>query len=217
MLHARHHFLADEAALGEIDAGELVHVGLVREGVAIAEIEAAARHAVRDAMRLVGGGVDDLRAEIGGRLRRHVRRQHDAHAQRREPRIGVAQAVFGRADAVPDRHDAEAVGEILDRGLGAQLVEIELLDEGRGERARTIEKEAVARPGFRQDEIDDDLALRGEQGGEARARRRGLVHVGGDQAVEQAPGVVAGDLDDAAVGEKRCFHAKSLARSRGGT
>ena len=53
MLHARDDFLADIAAFGEIDAAELVHVGLVRKGVAIAEIEAALRHAERDAVRLV--------------------------------------------------------------------------------------------------------------------------------------------------------------------
>ena len=56
MLDARDHLLADVAALVEIDAAELVHVGLVRKGVAIDEIEAAARHAERDAMRLVVGG-----------------------------------------------------------------------------------------------------------------------------------------------------------------
>ena len=35
-----------------------VHVGLVREGIAIDEIAPAARYAERDAMRLIGGGVD---------------------------------------------------------------------------------------------------------------------------------------------------------------
>ena len=68
MLHARHDLLADVAALVEIDAAELVHVGLVREGVAVDEVDAAARHAERDAVRLVVGGVDQRRAEIGGGL-----------------------------------------------------------------------------------------------------------------------------------------------------
>ena len=68
MLHARHHLLADVAALVEIDAAELVHVGLVREGVAVDEIEPAARHAERDAVRLVGGCIHQLGAEIGRRL-----------------------------------------------------------------------------------------------------------------------------------------------------
>ena len=38
---ARHHFLPDETAFLEIDAVELVHVGFMREGVAIDEIDAA--------------------------------------------------------------------------------------------------------------------------------------------------------------------------------
>ena len=69
MLHARHHLLADIAALVEIDAGELIHVGLVREGIAIDEVEPAARHAKRDAVRLVVCGIDQFGAEIGGGLR----------------------------------------------------------------------------------------------------------------------------------------------------
>ena len=58
MLDARDHLLPDEAALVEVDASELVHVGLVREGVAVHEIEAAARNAERDAVRLVSLGLD---------------------------------------------------------------------------------------------------------------------------------------------------------------
>ena len=76
MLDARHHLLADIAAFVEIDAGELVHVGLVRKGVAVDEVEPAARHAERNAVRLVGVRVDELRAEIGGRLGGQMRRQH---------------------------------------------------------------------------------------------------------------------------------------------
>ena len=55
MLHARHHFLADVAALGEVDAIDEVQVGVVREGVAIGEIEPAFGHAKRDAAGVVGG------------------------------------------------------------------------------------------------------------------------------------------------------------------
>ena len=88
MLHARHHLLADIAALVEIDAGELVHVGLVREGVAVDEVEPAARHAERDAVRLVGLRLDQLGAEIGRGLLGQMRRQH--------ARAGRAPAAAGR-------------------------------------------------------------------------------------------------------------------------
>ena len=53
VLHAAHHLLADEAALGEGDAVELVEVGLVREGIAEGVVLAALGHAERDAMRVV--------------------------------------------------------------------------------------------------------------------------------------------------------------------
>ena len=53
MLHARDDLLADVAALVEIDAVEQVEVGVVREGVAVGEIDAALRHADGDAQRLV--------------------------------------------------------------------------------------------------------------------------------------------------------------------
>ena len=55
MLHARHHLLADVAALAEIDAGELVHVGVVGEGVAEGEVDAAFGDAERDAVGVVVG------------------------------------------------------------------------------------------------------------------------------------------------------------------
>ena len=54
VLHARDHLLAHIAALGEIDAVELVHVGLMRIGVTIGEIEPAARDAEGNAVVLVG-------------------------------------------------------------------------------------------------------------------------------------------------------------------
>ena len=41
MLHARNDFLADIAALVEIDPMEKIEIGVVREGVRIGEIQAA--------------------------------------------------------------------------------------------------------------------------------------------------------------------------------
>ena len=101
MLDARDHLLPDIAAFVEIDAGELVHVGLVREGVAIDEIHAAARHAERDAVRLDRLGVGEPRAEIGGCLGGQMRRQHAAHAERGQARVGIAEPVFAVGGAVP--------------------------------------------------------------------------------------------------------------------
>ena len=50
--------------------------------IAIGEIAAAARHAERDAVGFVVGGIDQRRAEIGGRLLGKMRRQHDAQTER---------------------------------------------------------------------------------------------------------------------------------------
>ncbi len=130
-----------------------------------------------------------------------MRRQHAARAQIAEAGVAVAQAVFGGGGAVPDREHAERLGQVLDDDLGAQLVEIEPLHQRRRERARAIEEKAAAVGGgrLRQDEIDDDLALRREQRGKAGPLRRHPVDVAGDQAVEELARVVAGDLDDAAI------------------
>src|SRR5204863_5179596 len=74
MLHPRHHFLPDIAALVEIDAVQPVHIGLMRERIAIHEVEPAARHAGRDTMRFVGSFVDEISADyIGYRLLQFLR------------------------------------------------------------------------------------------------------------------------------------------------
>ncbi len=95
MLHARNDFLADVAALVEIDAAELIHVGFVGKRVAVGEVAAAARHAKRDAVGLVFRGVDQRRAEISGGL--GEMRRDDAQAERRQARVGEAKAVVGGA------------------------------------------------------------------------------------------------------------------------
>ena len=53
MLYARHDFLADIAALGEINAAELIHIGFMGKRVALGKVEAAGRHTERDAMCLI--------------------------------------------------------------------------------------------------------------------------------------------------------------------
>ena len=52
MLHARHHLLADVAALPEADAAILVEQHVMREGVARRIVEAAFGDAMRDAQRM---------------------------------------------------------------------------------------------------------------------------------------------------------------------
>ena len=111
--------------------------------------------------------------------------------KRRQARIGIAEPVFAVSTrAVPHRHHAERLRQVLDRDLGAQLVEIELFHQRRGKRARAIEEEAAAvlGLGLGDDKIDDDLALRRQQRGKARLAGRDLAHVVGDEPVEEAAG-----------------------------
>ncbi len=80
MFNARNHLLADITTLVEIDAGKLIHVGFVREGVEVAKVLAAARYAERNAVRIVNFGVDQIGAEIGGGLGGKVWRHDDPQA-----------------------------------------------------------------------------------------------------------------------------------------
>ena len=149
MLHPRHHFLSDIAALVEIDAVQAVHVGLVRKRVAVHEIEPAARHAGGDAMRLIGVTVDEVGADQIGDLLLQLFGHENAPAERLVPRIGKGQIGLHGGLAVPYRQHAEAVGEVFDRDLGAQLVEAELVGKPLRQRARRIDQEAAAMAGRR--------------------------------------------------------------------
>ncbi len=162
----------------------------------------------RDAMHVVFLILEERGAEVRCGFSRKVRRQHAAQPECRQARVRVAQAVLGLGRAVPYRHHAEHGGEILADHLGAQLVEVEPVDERDGERARAVDEEAAAVLGRRlgHDHVDHDLALRGEQRGECRALRRHLVDVGGEQPVEEFARVLAGDLDHAAIGQQGSFH-----------
>src|SRR5262249_46329857 len=83
MLDARPHFLADIAAFGEIDPAELIHIGFMRKGVAIGEIEPAARHAERDAVRLIIFRAHKRGAKSARRRGGAVWRYHHATSERR--------------------------------------------------------------------------------------------------------------------------------------
>ena len=214
MLHARHHLLADIAALGEVDAAELVHVGLVGEGVAVAEIEAALRHAERDAVRLVIGGIDQRGAELGRGGRDEMRRQHHAQAERRQARIGKTQALFGRAGAVPGREHAEHRGKVLDHHLRAKFVDIEFRNRVT-QSARWISRKKPP-PSWAGASVTMKSAMIFPCG-VSKAEKRAVpgvefLNVGGEQAVQKVARAVAGDFDHATVGKKGGSHVKRPSR-----
>ncbi len=208
MLDARDHLLAHIAALGEVDAVQLVHVGFVREGVAIAEVEPAARDAERDAVRLVGLRLDQRGAEVGRRLLGKMRRQHHPRTEGGQARIGIDQAVIRDPLAIPQRQHAQRLREILDRDGRAQLVEIQLVDQGFCERARAVDEKAAAVRGRRlgHDAVGHDLSLRAEQRRKAGPFGRHAADIGREQPVQKASRRLAAHFDDAAVGKQCCLH-----------
>ena len=64
---------------------------------------------------------------------------------------------------------------------------------------------AVTGRSFGDEEIHDDLALRRQERAEAPEAGPHQCDVGRDQAVEEVARILAAHLDDAAIGQKRCF------------
>ena len=80
-------------------------------------------------MSLVGVCAGEHAAEIGGGFLGKLRRQHDTRTERRQPWVGIAQAIFAFRSAVPDRHDPEYVRQILANHLCPELVEIQFFHQ----------------------------------------------------------------------------------------
>ena len=87
-------------------------------------------------MGLIGVAVDEIGADQVGHLLLEIFGHENAPAQRLMPRIGKGQIGLHGGLAVPYRQHADAVGDVLDRDLGAQLVEAELVGEALRQRAR---------------------------------------------------------------------------------
>jgi hypothetical protein len=202
MLHARDHFLPDIAALAEGDAAKLVHQRLMREGElpAIAEIAAAGRYAQPDPVRVI--------IVLGSASQRgNVRRiNNGALAHAGMARIGEDNAAIGSECTAVDRgHDRSRVGQVLDNDLGAQLVEHQPAGKIGQHGARHIDQEAAAIL-FRQrddEEIDDDLALRGQQRAIAGDLRGDEIEIIAEQPVEEAARIRTSHLEHAAVRQVR--------------
>ena len=208
MLHARDDLLTDVAAFVEIDPAQLIHQGFVREGVAEGEVLAAFRNAERDAVSVVGPLPLRRRAAVGCG-------DDGAPAERGQARIVADEAglQIRSRGIIPAGKDARGARAVLDGGLGAQPVEAEPLGEVSRFGARAIEMIGAVRSG-EDDEIEQDLALRAEQGAEARPPDRDAVEIAGQKAVEKAFGLLARNLDDAAVGETGHRHHALLAATR---
>src|SRR5215510_7929808 len=137
-----------------------------------------------------------------------MRGQHAAGSKLGQARIGIAKPVLRVARAVPDGHDAERLGQILDHDVCSKLIEIEPLRERPSAYTRSIKEEAAAgrRVSLDDNKVSQDLALGCQQGSESGLARGYLTEIGSHEAVEKLPAVQSCHLDDAAVWEKRCFH-----------
>jgi hypothetical protein len=116
--------------------------------------------------------------------------------------------------AVPAREHREALGRVGDRHLRPQLVEAEPLGEVGREGLEHVEVVAALLRRLVDDEVEQDLALRGEQRAEPGPPGRDPVHVAGQEAVEEALGLVSADGHDAPVRQVTDRHSRlRLART----
>ena len=193
MLHAAHHFLADIAALLEVDPFEDVEGDIVGESVIGEEIGTLFENARGDA----GAGIGLIVAPIGARLHR----RDDAPAQRHRPApVGMGEQArlvgLGIADAVALAH----VGYLH---LRAQAVHLHALEEIVGHRMMHVEPERVLGPAG--GALGQDLAL----GREQRPPGGGALAFGddaGQHVVEQLVRLWPGETEDGAVGAEMDGH-----------
>src|SRR5581483_281028 len=203
VLHARDDFLADIAALPEVDAAKLVHVDIVRKYLAIGEVGPALGDAEGDAVRVIGGP-----AGIGERTRLALA-DVSAHPQ---SRMATVADVAGFAGDSPLRDDGELLAirdRLTDPDLRAKLVETESLDEIDGDASRNIQ--AVAAIGAPGDEkIEENLPLRRQKRAPARLPGWQFRYLAGDQVLQEPGRVFPGDGNHRSVGKIGGWHSDSV-------
>ena len=126
---------------------------------------------------------------------------HDAHAEDGMARVGERIRALDPARGVPRvvaEHRVDRVGDRrVDRHVGAQLVHRQPLHQvGRPVRLH-IQQQGVVQLG--DEEIEQILALRGQQSGVNRGPGRDPVDVVGDQPLQERPGVRAGNRQHATI------------------
>ena len=234
VLHARHHLLADEAALLERHAVEQIEVRLMREGLADGKVLPGLRHAQGDAVRVIGVGgqpfgIGRRVAESGVEPWRDRREHPQAHLG--HPRVRVdnpfvvgGQFVVGGRRPGPGGRHLKRTRHILRRDLGTQHVHPQSLDEAIGQLPARLQQEGALVPRHaRHEELEQHLALRRQQGRVHRGLPCEQIEVGSDGAVQEFLRVGAGHAHDAAVGEERhlcerhivpCIGVRPLAHDR---
>jgi hypothetical protein len=194
VLHARHHLLADEAALGEADAVELVEIGLVGKHLARTDVALGVGDSQCHAMGVILAG-------IGGRGRFERRGGADgAMAQAGGPGIAEDACALDirRVVAAPDGGDGE-IGLRRNLDLAAQAVHRQALDEVVGAAGRGIEQEAGF--GGQREHVEEDLALGRQQGAVGPLPRLQRLDIAGQQRVQEVARFAALEAQNRAAGQ----------------
>ena len=177
---------------------ELVEQGLVGKRVAECVVLAALGDTERDTMGVIVGGGGDIPIGGDGIILGGARLRDEADAERGEPGIGPIFADHRRGVLAPlGGHDMR-VAHIGDVRLGAQLVHGETFGQRRCLVAGDIELEASL--GARDDEVEQDLALRCQQARVNGGLAGELLDVVGHDALQQLLGVRASNGDHTPVG-----------------
>ena len=125
-----------------------------------------------------------------------------ALAERRETRVVIDEAgVSGQRCAIGRGEHGALLGEVLQRDLGAQLVELQAFHQVGGLEQGRVEEEAAAilRRQREDEEIADHLALRRQQCAVAGLSGHDRIEIVGHEVLQEVARVVAADADDAAI------------------
>ncbi len=184
-MHARRILLADIAALGIVDAVQLLRVGLQPERLVLAQFGRAFGDAMSQTLRAPGLRGISLRG-----------RSKPAIAKLREARVGrcallrIGRPMDGKPVFQRDRHRA------------AQAIQAQPLDQRLGPASLAIDQHILAAGRIGpQDHVEQGLALRRQQAGIARRAGREAQHVLGQQALQKGPRLGAADADQASIVE----------------
>ena len=161
------------------------------KGLAIGEIPAPLRNAAGDALGLIG------RAVAGACGQRGALRDQ-ACAEIGVARVGLG--ACGRGLRAPDGLHGQGLAEVAQLDLRAQAIEAQAFQQVGGQRRGDVEPEGVVL--FGEDEIDDDLALRGQKRAKGGVSRGHALDIAGEKPLQKAARLGSADAQNASVIQK---------------
>ena len=132
-------------------------------------------------------------------------------AHRRQARVGARICDFHRFIATPDRHDLQFVAEVLDRHGSAQFIESQSFDEVVCSCPVAINEQTVIRLVGLNEEIEQELALRGQKSGVDGMAVIDEINIIGNEILQKRARISSTDTQHPPLGEDRCFQAHSRA------